>query len=100
MRRWRSASPARRSIGEWSGMASRLFSGAAGFAFGAALRAAAVSGPALAVLAARERHLWASAAGAGGVLGLVLLDLMRSVFAADRTLAQFVEGLTAEGYER
>ncbi|THD59670.1 ATP-binding protein [Phenylobacterium sp.] len=81
-------------------MASRLFSGAAGFALGAALRAAAISVLAFAILAALERHLWASAAVAGGVLGLVLLDLMRSVFAADRTLAQFVEGLTAEGYER
>jgi two-component system nitrogen regulation sensor histidine kinase NtrY len=81
-------------------MASKLLSGAAGFALGAALRAAAISVLAFAILLALERHLWASAVVVAGVLSLVVLDLMRSILAADRTLAQFVEGLTAEGYER
>ena len=81
-------------------MASRLFSGAAGFALGAGLRAAAVSALAFGILMAGERRLWATAVVLAGVAGLVLLDLMRSIWSADRTLAQFIEGVTAEGYER
>ena len=81
-------------------MASRRFSGAAGFALGAGLRAAAISVLAFAVIAAAGRHLYATALVLAGLLALVVLDLMRSTRAADRTLAQFVEGLTAEGYER
>jgi nitrogen fixation/metabolism regulation signal transduction histidine kinase len=81
-------------------MASRIFGGAAGFALGAGLRAAAISVLAFAALLAGERSLYATAFVLIGVVALVVLDLMRSIFAADRTLAQFVEGLTAEGYER
>jgi nitrogen fixation/metabolism regulation signal transduction histidine kinase len=81
-------------------MASRRFSGAGGFALGAGLRAAVVSALAFGILAAGERHLWATAVVLAGVAGLVILDLTRSIRAADRTLAQFVEGVTAEGYER
>jgi two-component system, NtrC family, nitrogen regulation sensor histidine kinase NtrY len=81
-------------------MASREFSGSAGFALGAALRAIAVSGLAFGMLLAGERRLWATALVLAGALALVVLDLMRSVRSADRTLAQFVEGVTAEGYER
>jgi nitrogen fixation/metabolism regulation signal transduction histidine kinase len=81
-------------------MASRRFDGAAGFALGAALRAAAISVLAFGGLWAAERHLWATAVVLAGVLALVVADLIRSTRAADRTLAQFVDGLTAEGYER
>jgi nitrogen fixation/metabolism regulation signal transduction histidine kinase len=81
-------------------MASRRLSGAAGFALGAGLRAVAISVLAFAVIAAAGRHLYATSLVLAGLLGLVVFDLMRSTRAADRTLAQFVEGLTAEGYER
>ncbi|HEY8002641.1 MAG TPA: ATP-binding protein [Phenylobacterium sp.] len=81
-------------------MASRLLTGAAGFAIGASLRAAAVSALAFGVLAAGERRLYATAFVLAGALALVVFDLVRSTRAADRTLAQFVDGLTAEGYER
>jgi two-component system, NtrC family, nitrogen regulation sensor histidine kinase NtrY len=81
-------------------MASRPFGGAAGFALGAALRAAAISVLAFGALWTGERRLWATAVVLLGVLALVVLDLMRSIWAADRTLAQFIEGVTAEGYER
>jgi two-component system nitrogen regulation sensor histidine kinase NtrY len=81
-------------------MASRRLRGAAGFALGAALRAAAISVLAFGALWAGQRHLWATGAVLSGVLALVVADLIRSTRAADRTLAQFVDGLTAEGYER
>lgn len=81
-------------------MASKRLSGAVGFALGAGLRAIAVSVLAFAVIAATGRHLYATALILAGLLALVVIDLMRSTRAADRTLAQFIEGLTAEGYER
>ena len=81
-------------------MAFRALSGAGGFALGAAWRAVAVSGLAFAVLLALERRLYATALVLAGALALVVADLVRSTRAADRVLAQFVEGLTAEGYER
>ncbi|WP_372786150.1 PAS domain-containing sensor histidine kinase [Phenylobacterium sp.] len=81
-------------------MASRPFSGAAGFALGAGLRAITISVLAFGVLIAGERRLYATGLVLLGMLVLVILDLMRSTWSADRTLAQFVDGLTAEGYER
>jgi nitrogen fixation/metabolism regulation signal transduction histidine kinase len=81
-------------------MAFKALFGAAGFALGAAVRAIAISALAFAVLVTGERHLYATAMVLAGVLALVVLDLIRSTRAADRMLAQFVEGLTAEGYER
>ncbi|HSV03971.1 MAG TPA: ATP-binding protein [Phenylobacterium sp.] len=81
-------------------MASKPPTGAAGFALGASLRAAAIGLVAFGGLLALQRGLWATAAVLGGVLALVALDLMRSMRSADRTLARFVEGLAAEGYER
>src|ERR1700744_60525 len=81
-------------------MASRLRTGAAGFAAGAALRAVAISVLAFGGLWAGERHLWATAFVLLGLLALVAADLIRSTRAADRTLPQFIDGLTAEGYER
>ncbi len=81
-------------------MASRIFGGAAGFALNASLRAVAISALAFAAIVAGERHLYATALVIVGVMALVGLDLTRSILSADRTLAQFVDGLTAEGYER
>src|SRR5258708_34927627 len=81
-------------------MAYRRLSGVAGFSLGASLRAIAISVLAFAVIVAAGRRLYATALVLAGLLALVVLDLMRSTRAADRTLAQFVEGLTAEGYER
>ncbi len=83
-------------------MASRRrpFGGAVGFALGAGLRAIAISILAFGVLVTGERRLWATALVLGGLLVLVVLDLVRSTRSADRTLAQFVDGLMAEGYER
>lgn len=74
--------------------------GAAGFAFGVGLRAIAISVMAFGALLAGERRLWATALVLAGVLAVVVIDLVRSTRAADRTLAQFIDGLMAEGYER
>jgi two-component system nitrogen regulation sensor histidine kinase NtrY len=81
-------------------MASRRLSGPGGFAVGATLRCAAIALLAFGAFLAGERQLWATALVL--VVGLIVvgLDLVRSTAAADRMLAQFVEGLTAEGYER
>jgi nitrogen fixation/metabolism regulation signal transduction histidine kinase len=81
-------------------MASRRLGGAAGFALGAGLRAMAISGLAFAGLLAAERRLWATALLLVSGLVLVAVDLVRSTRSADRTLAQFIDGLMAEGYER
>ena len=81
-------------------MASRWLSGAAGFALGAGLRAIVIAILAFGGLWAVTGRLYATAFVLAAVMGLVILDLVRSTWTADRTLAQFVEGLTAEGYER
>lgn len=81
-------------------MASRRLSGPMAFALGVGVRAAAISGLGFLALLAGERRLYATVAVLLGLLGLVVLDLVRSARAADRTLAQFVEGVIAEGYER
>ena len=81
-------------------MAYSPLSGAAGFALGAGLRAIAISLLAFGALAAGDRHLYATALVLVGALALVVFDLVRSTRAADRVLAQFVDGLTAEGFER
>ena len=81
-------------------MASKMFGGAAGFALNAGVRAVAISALSFAALIAGERHLYATALVIVTAALLVMLDLTRSIFSADRTLAQFVDGLTAEGYER
>lgn len=75
-------------------------SGAAGFALGAALRAMAISVLAFGMLLTVQRGLYATALVLLLVLLLVALDLFRSTRVADRVLAQFIDGLTAEGYER
>ncbi|MDB5417507.1 MAG: hypothetical protein JWP50_926 [Phenylobacterium sp.] len=81
-------------------MASRRIPGPGRFALGASLRAATIALLAFGVLVAGERHLWATGLVLLAALVVVGIDLARSTTAADRMLAQFVEGLTAEGYER
>ena len=81
-------------------MASRRFFGPAGFALGVGVRAVAISGLGFLALLAGQRQLYATVAVLLGLLALAAWDLVRSARAADRTLAQFVEGVTAEGYER
>jgi two-component system nitrogen regulation sensor histidine kinase NtrY len=81
-------------------MGSSRQQGAGRFALGAALRAVAIGALAFGALMAGERHLWATALVQVAALLLIGLDLARSAAAADRLLAQFVEGLTAEGNER
>ena len=71
------------------------------FAAGVAARAAIIGALAFAALAlAGWRHYYATSAILLGVALIVALDLARSTAAADRTLAQFVDGLFAEGYDR
>ena len=74
--------------------------GAGGFALGATLRSMAIGLLAFGAFLAIERHLWATAVVLLGLAAVVGFDLARSVASADRSLAQFVEALTAEGYER
>jgi len=81
-------------------MASSGPAGPGRFALGASLRAAAMGALAFGALLAGERHLWATALVLVAALLLIGLDLARSAAAADRLLAQFVEGLSAEGLER
>jgi two-component system nitrogen regulation sensor histidine kinase NtrY len=81
-------------------MVSRRVSGPGGFALGATLRAVAIALLAFGAFVAGERHLWATGLVLLAALVVVGVDLARSTTVADRMLAQFVEGLTAEGYER
>ena len=71
------------------------------FAAGVAARAAVIAALAFAALSvAGWRHYYATAAILLGFALVIALDLARSTAAADRTLAQFVDGLFAEGYDR
>ncbi|HEY1426698.1 MAG TPA: ATP-binding protein [Caulobacteraceae bacterium] len=71
------------------------------FAAGIAVRAAAIGALVFAAVAlATWPHYYAAAAIVLGLAVLVGLDLARGAAAADRTLAQFVDGLFAEGYDR
>jgi two-component system nitrogen regulation sensor histidine kinase NtrY len=81
-------------------MDSRPWRGAGGAALGTALRAVLIAALAFAAFVAVSRHLYATALILGGVAAVIGLDLARSATAADRLLAQFVDGLMAEGYER
>lgn len=74
--------------------------GAGGFALGAGLRAAVIGGLAFAAVLAGSRQLYATALVLAALAVVVGLDLARSAAAADRVLAQFVDGLMAEGDER
>src|SRR5579872_180036 len=77
------------------------YRGAAAFAAGVAIRAAVIAGLAFAALAAAlTRHWYATALILAGIALAVAFDLARSALSVDRALAQFVDGLMAEGYER
>jgi nitrogen fixation/metabolism regulation signal transduction histidine kinase len=74
---------------------------AAPFALGVAVRAALIGALGFAALTvAAWGHYYATAAVLAGLALLVGLDLARAAAAADRSLAQFVDGLFAEGYDR
>lgn len=81
-------------------MDSKPWRGAGGAALGTSLRAVLIAALAFAALVAVSRHLHATALILGVVAVVVGLDLARAATAADRLLAQFVDGLMAEGYER
>jgi two-component system, NtrC family, nitrogen regulation sensor histidine kinase NtrY len=81
-------------------MAFRPTRGAASFALGASLRAAAMGLLAFVAFGAAEHGLWATMVVLLAILGVIGFDLARSTQAADRMLARFIEGLTAEGHER
>ena len=82
-----------------SSLGSRL-KGSGGFAVGVWTRAIVIGALGFAGVAAGAHHLYATALVLAGAAGLVGLDIARSADAADRTLAQFVDGLMAEGAER
>lgn len=71
-----------------------------GFALGTALRSAGVGLLSFGALLAAQDRLWATAVVLLGAAGLIGLDLARSAGAADRSIAQFIDLLTAEGNER
>ena len=82
-------------------MASRRFSGAGAFAAGVAIRSGLIGVLVFAALAAVVlRHWYATALVILAMALLVALDVARSARSVDRTLAQFVDGLFAEGHER
>lgn len=70
------------------------------FALGVWARAVLIGVLAFVALILGERQLYATALIAGMVAALIGLDLARSASAADRLLAQFVDGLIAEGDDR
>lgn len=72
----------------------------AGFALGVATRAAVIGLLVLGVALTAARGLVATAIVLGVLAILAVVELARRATAADRALAQFVEGMTAEGYER
>src|ERR1700719_1594284 len=107
----RSASPDRPSIGAWPGMASRARStdrlqsarnrSSGRFAAGVALRAALIGALVFATVAVVVwRHWYATALVLSGLALLIAFDVARIARSIDRTLAQFVDGLFAEGNER
>jgi nitrogen fixation/metabolism regulation signal transduction histidine kinase len=72
-----------------------------GFAAGVAIRAAAIGALVFAALWLMVwRQYYATGAILIGVGALIALDIARSAQAIDRTMAQFVDGLFAEGFER
>jgi two-component system nitrogen regulation sensor histidine kinase NtrY len=81
-------------------MAFDIRRGAGGVALGTAVRAGLIAALAFGAFVALAHHLYATALIAAGIAGVIVLDLARAATAADRLLAQFVDGLMAEGYER
>jgi nitrogen fixation/metabolism regulation signal transduction histidine kinase len=74
--------------------------GAAGFAVGVTVRAALMGVLAFGAVLAASHQKYASALILAGAMMVCAIDLARSSEAADRLLAQFVDGMIAEGYER
>lgn len=72
----------------------------AGFALGVAMRAAVIGLLVIAVALTAARGLYATAAVLAVLAALAAVELARRATAADRSLAQFLDGMTAEGYER
>lgn len=70
------------------------------FGLGIAVRAVLIGGLAFGVTAAATAGYYATGAVLAALILMLLADLVRSVGSADRMLAQFVDGLTAEGHER
>jgi len=67
---------------------------------GVAVRATFIGVAAFGAAMAVAAHYYATAVVLAALILIVLADLVRSVGAADRLIAQFVDGLTAEGHER
>lgn len=72
----------------------------AGFTLAIVLRAAAIGLLVTGVALAAARGLLATAVVLAVVAVVIAVELARRASAADRALAQFIEGITAEGYER
>ena len=70
------------------------------FGLGVAVRAILIGLTAFGAAAAIAAQYYATAAVLAALILILLADLVRSVGSADRMLAQFVDGLTAEGHER
>ncbi|HLZ83206.1 MAG TPA: ATP-binding protein [Caulobacteraceae bacterium] len=81
-------------------MANLSLKGAGGFAIGVWVRAVLIGALAFGAIEAVAHHLYATALIVGGVAAVLGLEIARSADSADRMLAQFVSGLTAEGNER
>ncbi|MFA7645639.1 MAG: HAMP domain-containing sensor histidine kinase [Phenylobacterium sp.] len=80
-------------------MASSARLGASTFAVGILWRAVLIGGLAFVAVQAATRELYATALVLGGLILLVAGDLARAAGATDRILAQFIDGVAAQGYE-
>ncbi|MDP3745880.1 MAG: HAMP domain-containing sensor histidine kinase [Phenylobacterium sp.] len=80
-------------------MASSARLGTAAFAAGIAWRAALIGVVAVIAVVAAGAQLYASALVLGVVIVMVGADLARASRSTDRILAQFVDGVAAQGYE-
>jgi nitrogen fixation/metabolism regulation signal transduction histidine kinase len=67
---------------------------------GVAVRATFIGIAAFGAAMAVAAHYYATAVVLAVLILIVLADLVRSVGATDRLIAQFIDGLTAEGHER
>lgn len=80
-------------------MASSARLGTAAFAAGIAWRAALIGVVAVIAVVAASAQLYATALVLGVVIVMVGADLARASRSTDRILAQFVDGVAAQGYE-
>ncbi|MFN3574734.1 MAG: hypothetical protein ACK4TR_14515 [Phenylobacterium sp.] len=80
-------------------MASSLRLGASTFAVGILWRAVLIGGLTFVAVQAATRELYATALMLGGLILVVAADLARTAGATDRNLAQFIDGVAAQGYE-